>query len=93
MRSRSTDVVWRRRGAELAANTLAHGLLSTKLGSVAQHALDFERFEILTGVPSPRLSEVDTQAGERPVVATAQRIRLAAYSNWRADHAGDVATP
>ena len=90
---RSTDVVWRRRGAELAANTLAHGLLSTQLESVAQHALDFERFEILAGIPSPRLAEIESQDGESPVVSEAQRIRLAAYSNWRADHAGDVATP
>jgi hypothetical protein len=90
---RSTDVVWRRRGAELAANTLAHGLLSTQLESVAQHALDFERFEILAGIPSPRLAEIESQDGESPVVSEAQRIRLAAYSNWRANHAGDPSTP
>jgi hypothetical protein len=89
---RSTDVVWRRRGAELAANTLAHGLLSTQLQSVAQHAVDFERFEILTGIPSPRLSEVESQDGDSPVVPGAQRTRLAAYSNWRANNA-DVVAP
>jgi hypothetical protein len=82
---RSTDVVWRRRGAELTANTLARGLLSTHLESAALHALDFERFETLTGIPSPRLAELEPQAHTAPVTSATERTRLAAYETWRAN--------
>lgn len=88
---RSTDVVWRQRGAELTANTLAHGLLSTHLESAVQHALDFDRFETLTGLPSPRLAELEPQADTAPVMSESERIRLAAYAAWRASHARELA--
>ena len=65
-------------GAELTANTLAHGLLSTHLESAVQRALDFDRFETLTGLPSPRLAELEPQADTAPVMSETERIRLAA---------------
>jgi hypothetical protein len=80
---RSTEVVWGRRGAEITANTLAHGLLSTRLHSAAQHAVDFERFLALTGIPSPRLAELEPETDAAPVMSDTERVRLAAYSAWR----------
>jgi hypothetical protein len=88
---RSTDVVWRRRGAQLTANTLAHGLLSTSLESADQHALEFERFETLTGLESPRLDQLEPQADVAPVMSEAERARMAAYAAWRS--CAQAATP
>ena len=56
---RSTEVVWRERGAERAANVLAKGLLSTPLETARYHAHDFELFEALTGITTPRLAEIE----------------------------------
>ena len=56
---RSTEVVWRERGAERAANVLAKGLLSTPLETARHHAHDFELFEALTGITTPRLAEIE----------------------------------
>lgn len=81
----SADVVWRRRGGEIAANTLAHGLLSTRLESADQRRLEFDRFESLTGIPSPRLAELRPAADVVPVTTSGDRARLAAYEAWRAD--------
>jgi hypothetical protein len=90
---RSTDVVWRQRGAEVTANTLAHGLLSANLESAALHGLDFERFETLTGIPSPRLAGLQPQAHTAPVTSATERTRLAAYETWRANLPEPVRTP
>ena len=90
---RSTNVVWRRRGAELTANTRAHGLLSTPLESADQHALDFERFETLTGLPSPRLAELEPQADIAPVMSEAERAPVAAYAVQRASQTGPAGSP
>jgi hypothetical protein len=54
---RSSEVVWRRRGIEQAANALAHGLLSAPLLPNQDRSVEFARFEFLTGIPSPRLTE------------------------------------
>jgi hypothetical protein len=89
----STDVVWRRRGTELTANTLAHGLLSTPLESADWHALDFQRFEALTGLPSPRLAELEPQPDIAPVMGEAERARVAAYAAWRASRTGPAGSP
>lgn len=85
--------MWHRRGAELTANTLAHGLLSTPLESADQHALDFERFETLTGLPSPRLAELEPRADIAPVMSESERARVAAYAVWRASQTGLAGSP
>ena len=94
-RGTQRDVVWRQRGQEITANTLAHGLLSTRLESVSHHALDFERFEALTGIPSPRLAELEPQADTTtaPVMSESERTRLAAYAAWRASHGEPARIP
>jgi len=90
---RSTDVVWRERGAEITANTLAHGLLSTHLESADQHQLDFERFEMLTGIPSPRLAELEPRTDATPVMTAAERTRMTAYETWRASQTEPTRVP
>jgi hypothetical protein len=80
---RSTDVAWGRRGAEKAANTMAFGLLSTPLGSLQYHRIDFAQFEALAGIPSPRIAEVLPVTHAAPLIDDAERIRLAAYESWR----------
>jgi hypothetical protein len=80
---RSTDVVWRRRGAEQAANTLAHGLLSAQLTSIQYRTLEFARFEALTGIPTPRLTETQTIDDPVPLPSAEQRSRAAAFAEWR----------
>ena len=87
--------MWRQRGQEITANTLAHGLLSTRLESASHHALDFERFEALTGIPSPRLAELEPQADTTtaPVMSETERTRLAAYAAWRASHGEPARIP
>ena len=80
---RSTDVVWRDRGVERAANVLAHGLLSTPLATARYHALDFELFDALTGVTTPRLAEIDVPDVTVPPLDHEELTRLAAYEAWR----------
>jgi hypothetical protein len=80
---RSTDVVWRDRGAERAANALAHGLLSTQLTTARYHELDFELFEALTGIASPRLAEIEPPDTTVPPPDSEQLTRLASYLEWR----------
>jgi hypothetical protein len=80
---RSTDVVWHDRGAERAANTLAHGLLSTQLQSGRYHERQFAEFEALTGITSPRLAEIEAPGATVPPVDLEQLTRLAAYEEWR----------
>ena len=82
---RSTDVVWRDRAAERAANVLAHGLLSTRLETARYHARNFELFEALTGKVTPRLTEIEVPDTTVAPVDRQQR-RLAAYSEWRNAH-------
>jgi hypothetical protein len=80
---RSTDVAWGRRGAEQAANTMAHGLLSTPLESLQHHAVHFARFEALTGITSPRITELVQPKDTTPGMDDTERVRLAAYEAWR----------
>jgi hypothetical protein len=80
---RSTDVVWHDRGAERAANVLAHGLLSTRLATARYHELDFALFEALTGVTSPRLAEIEPPDTTVAPLDHEQLTRLAAYEAWR----------
>ena len=80
---RSPDVVWRRRGAEQAANTLAHGLLSVPLASIQYRSLEFVWFEALTGIPTPRLAEIQPSDDPVPVPSAEQLDRAAAYYKWR----------
>ena len=51
------DVNWRNRGNEVAANTIAWGLRETPLTAtdIGNYSELLHRFELLTGVPSPRL--------------------------------------
>jgi hypothetical protein len=82
---RSADVVWRKRGCELAANALAHGLLSAPLASAQFRERELSLFTALTGITSPRLSELQTTtttATSRTLTAD-QMERLAAYAEWR----------
>jgi hypothetical protein len=80
---RSTNVAWGRRGAEQAADTMAHGLLSSPLVSLEYHTVDFAWFEALTGIASPRIREVRTAEPHKPALDDVQRTRLAAYEAWR----------
>jgi hypothetical protein len=80
---RSTDVAWHDRAAERAANTLAHGLLSTPLESTRYHESDFELFEALTGKVTPRLAEIEVPDTTVAALDDEERTRLAAYSEWR----------
>lgn len=84
---RSPDVVWHRRGAEQAANALAHGLLSARLASTDHRSLQFERFETLTGMHTPRIAEIKTSDEPVPVPSTEQLNRAAAYAEWRQNSA------
>ena len=81
---RSTDVIWRNRGAEQAANVIANGLLSAPLETTEYHTEWFAQFEALAGVVTPRLEEV--QPSDQSVLAPSvdQARRLAAYEAWRA---------
>lgn len=90
---RSTDIVWHQRGAEITANTLAHGLLSAPLETAAHHTLEFERFHTLTGISSPRLAELEPKSDEPPVVSEAERNRLAVFAAWRASQTGPTRNP
>jgi hypothetical protein len=85
---RSTDVVWHDRGAERAANVLAHGLLSIRLETARYHEQVFAEFEALTGITSPRLAEIEPRDDTVPALDLARRSRLAAYSEWRHAQAG-----
>jgi hypothetical protein len=51
------DVNWRNRGNEVAANTIAWGLRETPLTAtdIGNYSELLHRFELLTGIPSPRL--------------------------------------
>jgi hypothetical protein len=80
---RSTDVTWHDRGAERAANVLAHGLLSTPLTTAHYHARDFELFEALTGIKTPRLAEIEPTDTTVPSLDPEQAARLAVYAEWR----------
>jgi hypothetical protein len=80
---RSTDAVWRDRGAERAANTLARGLLSTRLQSSRYHEREFAEFEALTGITSPRVAEIEPPDATVPPVDLEQLKRLSAYEEWR----------
>jgi len=62
----SSDTAWHRRGSEIAANALAHGLLSVQLESVQQRTREFAQFRALTGRASPRLTEIETAARRIP---------------------------
>jgi hypothetical protein len=81
---RSTDVVWRKRGAERAANVIANGLLSVPLESVEYHTVWFTEFHALTGITSPRVNEVRPSTERREAPTAEQAKRLAAYEAWRA---------
>ncbi len=82
---RSTDVVWRNRGEERAANVIANGLLSLPLATVESHTVWFAQFEALTGITSPRVNEVRPSSQPSDSTRTAvQASRLAALATWRA---------
>ncbi len=51
------DVNWRNRGNEVVANTIAWGLRETPLTAtdIGNYSELLHRFELLTGIPSPRL--------------------------------------
>jgi hypothetical protein len=80
---RSTDVVWRERGAERAANVLAHGLLSTPLDTARYHIQVFAEFEALTGITTPRLAEIEPPDTTVEPPNHEQLTRLATYEEWR----------
>jgi hypothetical protein len=80
---RSTSVVWHDRGAERAANVLAHGLLSTPLETTRYHAREFELFEALTGHVTPRLAEIAVPDTTVAPLDQEQQTRLTAYLEWR----------
>lgn len=80
---RSTSVVWHDRGAERAANVLAHGLLSTPLETARYHAREFELFEALTGHVTPRLAEIAVPDITVAPLDQEQQTRLAVYLEWR----------
>ena len=81
---RSTDVIWRKRGAERAAEVIANGLLSVPLETAERHTVWFAQFEALTGITSPRLNEMrqSSEPLDRPTAEQARR--LAALEAWRA---------
>lgn len=81
---RSTHVVWRERGAEQAADVIAHGLLSVPLETVDNHLVGFAQFQALTGITSPRVNEVRPSTQPLDAPTTEEARRLAAYEAWRA---------
>jgi len=54
---RSRSVVHNRRAIEIAADSMAHGLLTAPLGAGNDRKREFARFQVLTGKLSPRLRE------------------------------------
>jgi hypothetical protein len=82
---RSAGVVWRKRGCELAANALAHGLLSAPLDSPQFRERELTMFTALTGITSPRLSgpHPTTSVPTSRTLTADQIERLAAYEKWR----------
>ena len=81
---RSPDVVWRRRGAEQAANAIANGLLSVKLSRPDDlRARAFLEFEALTEIASPRLAEMVPATDPVPAQSSAAVDRLRSYAEWR----------
>ena len=80
---RSTDVIWRDRGAERAANVLAQGLLSTPLDTARYHIQVFAEFEALTGITTPRLAEIAPPDTTVAPLNDEQLTRLAAFEEWR----------
>ncbi|MEO6653732.1 MAG: hypothetical protein ABIP17_13860 [Ilumatobacteraceae bacterium] len=82
---RSTDVTWRKRGAERAANVIANGLLSLPLETVESHTVWFAQFEELTGITSPRVNEVrPSSQPSNPTRTAEQASPMAAFATWRA---------
>jgi hypothetical protein len=83
---RSSNVVWGHRGTELAAEAIAHGLLSLPL-EPGQRTTELARFEFLTAMPSPR----EVAGATAPVAAAEQsdsdREATAAYAQWRSQSA------
>ena len=67
--------------------------MSTPLEFADQHALDFERFETLTGLPSPRLAELEPQADIAPFMSEAERAPVAAHAVQRASQTGPAGSP
>ena len=53
------SIPWKERGREVAANTIAIGLAYRELSGrdLPQFAAELELYEILTGLPSPRIAE------------------------------------
>jgi len=68
-----------RRGIEIAADSLAHGLLSTPLECGQTREREFERFAALTGITTPRLPRAALCDGPASDISAG----LAAYANWR----------
>lgn len=63
---RKSDIAHNRQGVEIAANTLAHGLLSEPVQPGQHRDREFARFEVLTGSQSPRLAEIPPRDLEAP---------------------------
>ena len=79
----SQDVAWGRRASEIAATTIAHGLLSVPLSSAEGRTKEFDRFEALTNVVTPRLAEIVPETEPVQVMTDDERSRAAAYAEWR----------
>jgi hypothetical protein len=78
------DHAWHKRGTEVAANTLAHGLLSEPLESRSHRARELDRFAVLTGIESPRLAAFDDADLPGTELLDDERQNLGAYAAWRA---------
>lgn len=77
------DHAWHDRGTEIAANTLAHGLLSEPLDSRGHRARELERFTALTGIESPRLAAFENADLPTTELTDAERQNLESYAAWR----------
>lgn len=69
----------RRRAIEVAADALAHGLLSAPLTPTQDRDREFARYESLTGSPTPRAIPL----GQQSIASTIDADQLAAYAEWR----------
>lgn len=85
----SQDVPWGRRASEIAATTIAHGLLSVPLDSADSRTKEFDRFEALTNVVTPRLAEIVPETEPVQAMTDDERSRAVAYADWR--RTGDAA--
>lgn len=79
---------WHKRGTEVAANAIAHGLLSTPLDSPDQRARELGQFTALTGLASPRATAAAEVPPTEATLATDELQHRSAYAAWQASGAG-----